>query len=129
VQGWIADTSRRAVDGVWTIKKDIGKRPLFSVPSALVKILNRGLLAAGIDKEDSRRRTLDVHALRTTFETMLSVAGVAPQTAQADRGHSRIDLTMNVYTDPTLLDVAGAIESLPDVRPSTIGALASDRNE
>ena len=29
--------------------------------------------------------------------------------------HSSIDLTMNVYTDPALLDVAGAIESLPDL--------------
>jgi hypothetical protein len=27
--------------------------------------------------------------------------------------HSTIDLTMNVYTDPKLLDVAGAMESLP----------------
>jgi hypothetical protein len=27
--------------------------------------------------------------------------------------HSSIDLTMNVYTDPTLLDVAGAVEVLP----------------
>ncbi len=27
--------------------------------------------------------------------------------------HSSLDLTMNVYTDPTLLDVAGAMEVLP----------------
>ena len=27
--------------------------------------------------------------------------------------HSTIDLTMNVYTDPKLLDVAGAMEALP----------------
>ena len=27
--------------------------------------------------------------------------------------HSTIDLTMNVYTDPRLLDVAGAMEALP----------------
>jgi hypothetical protein len=27
--------------------------------------------------------------------------------------HSKIDLTMNVYTDPKLLDVHGAIERLP----------------
>ena len=27
--------------------------------------------------------------------------------------HSTIDLTMNVYTDPRLLDVAGALEALP----------------
>ena len=28
--------------------------------------------------------------------------------------HSRIDLTMNYYTDPVLLDVAGAVGALPD---------------
>jgi hypothetical protein len=28
--------------------------------------------------------------------------------------HSRIELTMNYYTDPVLLDVAGAVEKLPD---------------
>ena len=28
--------------------------------------------------------------------------------------HSRIDLTVSYYTDPILLDVAGAMESLPD---------------
>jgi hypothetical protein len=27
--------------------------------------------------------------------------------------HSSLDLTMDVYTDPTLLDVAGALEALP----------------
>ena len=115
---WITETSGRAVNGVLAIKKDIGKRPLFSVPSGLLKILDRDLLVAGIEKEDSRGRTLDVHALRTTFGTMLSMAGVAPRTAQAAMRHSRIDLTMNIYTDPTLLDVAGAIGSLPNVRPS-----------
>ncbi len=115
---WIAETSGRAVDGVLAIKKDIRKRPLFSAPSGLLKILDRDLIVAGIEKEDSRGRTLDVHALRTTFGTMLSMAGVAPRTAQAAMRHSRIDLTMNIYTDPTLLDVAGAIGSLPNVRPS-----------
>jgi len=27
--------------------------------------------------------------------------------------HSTLELTMNVYTDPQLLDVAGALDSLP----------------
>jgi hypothetical protein len=27
--------------------------------------------------------------------------------------HSKIDLTMNIYTDPKLLDVVGAVDSLP----------------
>ena len=47
--------------------------------------------------------------------TLLSKGGVTPRTAQAAMRHSSLDLTMNVYTDPRLLDVAGALESLPDL--------------
>jgi integrase len=100
--------------------------PLFTIPAGLVRILDRDLVAAGIarrvevssgkwkiDKRDERGRTVDVHALRHTFGTLLSAAGVAPRTAQAAMRHSTIDLTMNVYTDPKLLDVAGAMDLLP----------------
>ncbi len=98
---------------------------LFDVPSGLVKILDRDLVAAGIarrvrvgenwviDKRDDRGRSLDVHALRTTFGTLLSKGGVAPRTAQAAMRHSDIKLTMGVYTDPRLLDVRGALDALP----------------
>ena len=54
-----------------------------------------------------------MHALRTTFGTHLSRVGVAPRTAQAALRHSTIELTMGNYTDPKLLDVAGAINRLP----------------
>ena len=88
-----------------------------------MRILDRDLLAAGIDKADERGRTIDVHALRHSFGTLLSKGGVAPRTAQAAMRHSKIDLTMNVYTDPKLLDVYGALDSLPsldlDASPST----------
>jgi integrase len=87
--------------------------PLFDVPEALVRILDRDLKAAGIPKRDDRGRTVDVHALRHTFGTHLSRGGVAPRTAQAAMRHSSIDLTMNIYTDPRLLDVAGALDALP----------------
>ncbi len=87
--------------------------PLFDVPAGLLRIFNRDLEAAGIAKRDERGRTLDVHALRTTFGTLLSKGGVAPRTAQAAMRHSDIRLTMGVYTDPKLLDVRGAIDSLP----------------
>ena len=87
--------------------------PIFDVPQKLVKILNRDLIAAGIAKRDERGRTIDVHALRHSFGTLLSKGGVAPRTAQAAMRHGKIDLTMNVYTDPKLLDVSGALESLP----------------
>jgi len=72
-----------------------------------------GLAAAGIPKRDERGRTVDLHALRHTFGTHLSKNGVQPRTAQAAMRHSSLDLTMNVYTDPNLLDVAGALEALP----------------
>ena len=52
-------------------------------------------------------------ALRHTFGTHLSAAGVHPRTAMAAMRHSRIELTMNLYTDLVLLDVAGAVEALP----------------
>ena len=88
---------------------------LLTIPKAFCRILDRDLKAAGIPKRDDRDRTIDVHALRHTFGTMLSMAGVSPRVAQAAMRHSSIDLTMNVYTDPRLLDVQGAVESLPSM--------------
>ena len=38
---------------------------------------------------------------------------MSPRTAQAAMRHSDVNLTMGTYTDPKLLDVAGAMESLP----------------
>ena len=100
-------------------------------------ILHRDLVAAGIarrvevspgkwkiDKRDERGRTVDVHSLRHTFGTLLSAAGVAPRTIQAAMRHSTIDLTMNVYTDSKLLDVAGAMEALPAL--PLVGGKASE---
>jgi len=93
------------------------KTRLFDVPDKLSKILNRDLKAAGIAKRDDRGRTLDVHALRHTFGTLLSVSGVAPRVAQAAMRHSKLDLTMTVYTDDRMLDVAKAVAALPAIPP------------
>ena len=103
-------TSTLRIDGSGALPSDT---PLFYVPTGLLRILDRDLQAAGIEKVDDRGRTIDVHAMRHTFGTMLSRNGVQPRTAQAAMRHSKIDLTMNVYTDPRLLDVAGAMDALP----------------
>ncbi len=87
---------------------------LFNVPEDLSKVFERDRVVAGIAKRDDRGRTVDVHALRHTFGTMLSKAGVPLRTAQAAMRHSDPKLTANVYTDPRLLDVQGAIEALPE---------------
>ena len=121
--------------------------PLFTVPRDLVRILDRDLVAAGIarrvevspgnwkiDKRDERGRTVDVHALRHTFGTLLSKGGVAPRTAQAAMRHSDVNLTMNTYTDPKLLDVAGAMDALPALplvgreasEPAAVSATGTD---
>ena len=86
---------------------------VFVVPVELVKILNRDLKLAKIPKTDDRGWTIDVHALRHTFGTLLSKGGVAPRTAQSAMRHSDIELTMKTYTDPRLLDIHGALDALP----------------
>jgi integrase len=97
-----------------------GETPAFAVPTALDKIFSRDLKAAGISKRDERGRTLDVHALRTTFGTLLSRGGVPLRTAQAAMRHGDPSLTANVYTDPKLLDVQGALDALPSL-PLDVG--------
>ena len=98
---------------------------MLTISNGLIRIFDRDLAFAGIAriekrngkevvfKTDERGRTIDIHALRHTFGTHLCRAGVPLRTAQAAMRHSEPSLTANVYTDPKLLDVAGALEALP----------------
>ncbi len=61
----------------------------------------------------------DFHALRKTFITNLSRAGVSPKTAQALARHCDINLTMNAYTMLSVHDHASAVESLPPIPKAT----------
>ena len=99
-----------------------GETPVFNLPAGLLRILNRDMRLAKIPKRDERGRTLDLHALRTTFGTLMSRGGVAPRTAQAAMRHSDIRLTMGVYTDPKLLDVRGALDALPSLPLAGVAA-------
>ena len=105
---------------------------MLDVPDGLIRIFDRDLVFAGIArvekrngrevviKTDERGRTIDIHALRHTFGTHLCRAGVPLRTAQAAMRHSDPSLTANVYTDPKLLDVAGALEALPSLQPNSV---------
>ena len=68
---------------------------------------------AKIAKKDARGRVIDFHALRVTFGTNLARSGASMRVAQSALRHTDPKLTANVYTDPALLDVEGAIERLP----------------
>lgn len=110
-----------------------GDEPLFEVPGGLIRIFDRDLVFAGLARverrggkevivmTDDRGRTIDVHALRHTFGTHLSKAGVPLRTAQAAMRHSDPSLTANVSANPNLLDVAGAVASLPDLPLGGVG--------
>jgi integrase len=132
LRDWLSDKLRRLQEEALDDGRPIPARlppdtPVFDVPARLVKILDRDLVLAGIarrvkvggkwqiDKRDERGRSIDVHALRTTFGTLLSKGGVAPRTAQSAMRHSDIKLTMGVYTDPALLDIRGALDALPSL--------------
>ncbi len=119
IRAWLADKLAALQEAA---RRNIGQAvpmrlppttPLFDVPDGLVKILDRDLQAAGIPKRDDRNRTVDVHALRHTFGTHLSKRGVPLRIAQEAMRHSDPKLTANVYTDPKLLDIAGAVDKLP----------------
>lgn len=45
----------------------------------------------------------------------MSRAGVAPRVAQAALRHASVEMTLQTYTDPKLLDVAGALQALPRI--------------
>ncbi len=113
---WVAERREQLASAGEAATGERVANALFPQAATLqAKLFDRDLAVAGIDKCDDRGRTLDVHALRHTYGTLLSAGGVAPRTAQAAMRHSTIDLTMNVYTDPRALDVAAALDSLPEL--------------
>jgi len=114
VRGWLADRRRRlAAQGKVLAADD----RLVQIPSGLIRILDRDLAAAGIAKVDERGRRLDVHAMRTTFNTQLAVAGVDPRTAMAAMRVSSLDLVLKTYADEKHLDVTKAVNLLPATPP------------
>jgi integrase len=128
---WLADQLRDLQDEARRNGDPIparlpGATPLFNVPSGFTRIFDRDLAAAGIPKRDERNRVLDIHALRVTFCTRLCAAGVPLRTAQAAMRHSKPELTANIYTDPKLLDVAGAINTLPSLATPREAAVSAN---
>ena len=68
---------------------------------------------AGIPVVDGAGRVVDFHALRHSYATLLSQAGVAPRVAQALMRHADLSTTMRTYVHVEVLDRRRAVESLP----------------
>jgi len=75
----------------------------------------RWLAAAGIPYLDAEGRRADLHALRQTYGTLLSKAGVSPREAMELMRHTDLRQTMKVYTDPRLFNLSAAVERLPSI--------------
>jgi site-specific recombinase XerD len=91
-------------------------RPLFDVAEKrTAEMIKKDLERVGVPYVNERGHYADFHALRKTFITNLSRAGVPPKTTQMLARHSDINLTMNVYTALGVLDQAAAVEALPAI--------------
>ncbi len=69
-------------------------------------------------KTKTEGRRADFHSLRHTRATNLARRNIAPRVAMEILRHSDIRLTMNRYTDASLLPVADAIGKLPSFATS-----------
>jgi integrase len=85
----------------------------------------RYLAKAGIPYEDGAGRRIDLHAMRHSYGTMLARAGIAPRVAMSLMRHTDMKLTMNVYTDPRVFNMAGAVEKLPSVVTTAAASVAT----
>ena len=121
---WFAERSARAARVLRP------EAPLFNMPGSGLAVFRRDLAAASIERRDSRGEVVDVHALRTAFATGLARAGVPLRQAQELCRHSTPELTSRVYQRLRVVDVLGAVESLPAPfgdRKATGGTRAGDR--
>ena len=96
----------------WLRGKPPGK-PLFPVKGRKRKaMLGADLRAAGIEPVVDGR-VIDLHALRVSFITHLSLGGVPLAIAQKLARHSDPRLTSNVYTSLSLAELHKAVQALP----------------
>jgi len=68
----------------------------------------RDVVRAGIEY-DNRHGQVDRKSLRKMFGTHLAMKGMDLRTTQRLMRHSDPRLTANLYTDPMLLDMKGAV--------------------
>ena len=80
--------------------------------SSFLKVLNKDLEYAGIEKTDDMGRVIHLHALRHSFASLLAREGVHPHVLQRLARHSKVDTTMRLYTHLLHGDDTRAIESL-----------------
>ena len=78
----------------------------------IMRMFDRLLDAAGIDRVDAQGRKIDVHALRHSAATRFARAGMPLTHAQLVLGHSDPKLTARIYTHLGVQDVRASMERI-----------------
>ncbi|MFO0848330.1 MAG: site-specific integrase [Gemmataceae bacterium] len=122
VEGTRTKNRRTAVlplrqDVVTELREWLREKPadqtLFPVAGRKRKVMLRADLKAASIEPVVDGKVIDVHALRVSFITHLSLGGVPLAVAQKLARHSDPRLTSNVYTSLGLSELYKAVESLP----------------
>jgi len=99
-------------------------KPRFAAPTDRVfktvptlRTFKLDLARAKMPVSDERGRTLDRHALRTTFVSWLGLHGVDPRAQIALARHSSTGVTLRHYQDFWVFDLWTEIAKLPGPRP------------
>jgi len=85
-------------------------------PKEARRIVAGDLQRAGIPVADEQGRSIDRHALRTTYISWLGVSGVDPRAQIALARHAPTGVTLRHYQDFQLFDLWGEIRKLPPIR-------------
>ena len=84
-------------------------------PHKVVGMLRGDLAEAEIPYVDETGRYADFHAFRHTTGSFLAAVGVHPKVAQQILRHSKMDLTMSIYTHTLHGQESKAVAALPDL--------------
>ncbi len=84
-----------------------------SIPS--MEEFRKDLAAAEIAEEDERGRKVVLHSLRHSLATLLAKSQVPPAIAMKILRHRDIRLTLEAYTDDSLLPITAAMAALPTI--------------
>jgi len=114
---------RQLADRLEQHRRDLAKRTgrlpaggaaVFAVPKNLPEQLRKDALYANVPTVDDTGRRLDFHALRATYVTLASRAGVAQQLAQRLARHADPKLTAKHYEKLGLADLRVGSDQLSD---------------
>jgi integrase len=89
--------------------------PVLQGPVPRIRTFRKDVVLAEVAFEDERGRRADLHSLRMTFGTNLTISGASPRVVMELMRHSDIKFIMKIYTDIAQLGLPDAVGKLTPV--------------